>query len=293
MDYLTSLAVFVRVADLGSFSAAADELGLSGTMVGKHIRSLEGRLGGTLVARTTRRQSLTELGLRFRERAHAILAQIEEADGLGGELQSRPRGLLRVSAPTGLGVEVLVDAIADFMQDHPQIEVELGIADRVVDIIDEGFHVAIRTGDAVDEGLVARTLAPYAVIACASPAYLASRPPLQHPDDLRRHDRLGFVHWGPKAHWRFVRDAETCLVPVEGRFRADNIVALRRAALAGLGVAVQARVFVAEALAAGALQAVLPEWTLRARPTRIVWPQHMRGSAKLRAFVDFIVRRLG
>ncbi len=293
MDYLTSLAVFVRVADLGSFSAAAEAFGISGTMVGKHVQALERRLGGRLLARTTRRQSLTELGLQFSDRARAILAQVAAADTLGDTLRQQPRGLLRVSAPTALGIERLVPVIADYMAAHPEVEVDLSISDRIVDLADEGFHAAIRTGDPVDPDLVARPLAPYAVTACASPGYLERRGAPDHPDALASHACLGFVHWGPNPMWRFTRGAEVRAVAIAPAFRSDNVLALRQAALAGLGIAVQATVLVGDALATGRLVPVLPGWTLRARPTRLVWPQAMRNSAKLRSFVDFVVRRLG
>lgn len=293
MDYLRSLAVFVRVAELGSFSAAAEAFEISGTMVGKHVQFLEDRLGGRLIERTTRRQSLTDLGATFCERARAILADVEAADLIGEELQRSPRGLLRVSAPTGLGIEVLIDAIAEFRLAHPQVSIELSINDRVVDVVEEGFHVAIRTGEHADDSLVARPLAPYRVIACASPAYLASRPPLADPEDLAQHDCLAFTQWGRKPVWRFGRDGETRSVAIAGAFASDNVVALRRAAIAGMGIAVQAEALVGEALADGRLRQVLPDWTLRARPTFIVWPQHMRASARLRSFVEFITARLG
>lgn len=293
LDYLKSLAVFVRVVERGSFAAVAEEFGLSGTMVGKHIQSLEGRLGGRLLVRTTRRQHLTDLGLQFCERARTILAEVEAANALGEGLRQQPKGILRVSAPTGLGVEVLVDAIASYREIYPEVVVELSIADRVVDLVDEGFHVAIRTGGAADENLVARTLRPYRVIACASPGYLDRHPPLADPDDLRSHHCLRLLLWGPDPVWRFAKGDEVKAVPVSGGFASDNVVALRRAAMAGMGIVVQAEALVHEALAAGLLRPVLPGWELRARPTMLVWPQHMRNSAKLRSFVDFIQDRMG
>lgn len=293
MDYLKTLAVFVRVAERGSFAAVAEELGVSGTMVGKHVQALERRLGGRLVARTTRRQSLTDLGAEFCERARAILADVEAADGLAEEMRRLPRGTLRVSAPTALGVEVLVDAIADYRRAYPEVEVELSVTDRVVDLVDEGFHVAVRTGEGVDQGLVERKLRPYRVVACASPAYLAGYSEIREPEDLLRHSRLSFAHWGEHPVWRFRRGEETRAVPVVGAFRSDSVIALRRAALTGLGVAVLAEALIGEAIATGTLQRILPEWELRARPTVLAWPPYMRASAKLRSFVEFIGERLG
>lgn len=293
MDYLKTLAVFVRVAEKGSFAAVAEEFGVSGTMVGKHVQTLERRLGGRLVARTTRRQSLTDLGAEFYERARSILAEVESADGLAEEMRSQPRGTLRVSAPTALGAELLVDAIADYRRAYPEVEVELSVTDRVVDLVDEGFHVAVRTGEGVDQGLVERKLRPYRVAACASPAYLAERPAIREPEDLLQHSRLSFAHWGEHPVWRFRRGDETRPVPVAGAFRSDNVVALRRAAIAGLGVAVLAEALIEEELAASRLQRILSEWHLKARPTVLVWPPHMRASAKLRSFVEFIGERLG
>lgn len=293
MDYLKSLAVFIRVAELGNFSATAEEFDVSGTMISKHVQALEKRLGGKLIARSTRRQTLTDLGALFLERARAILADIETADALADEIRQQPRGTLRVSAPTALGVERLVDVIAAYREQYPEVDVELSITDRVVDLVDEGFHVAIRTGDEVNQDLVAKTLQPYRVVACASPTYLTSHPPIRQPEDLENHPCLAFAHWGRHPVWRFRRGRETRTVPVSGGFRADSVLALRRAAIAGLGITVQAVALVAEAIADGRLEVVLPEWQLRSRPTMIVWPPHMRNSAKLRSFVDFVTEHLG
>ncbi|WP_158227154.1 substrate binding domain-containing protein [Mangrovitalea sediminis] len=186
-----------------------------------------------------------------------------------------------------------MDVIADYREHYPEVDVELSITDRVVDLVDEGFHVAIRTGDEIHQDLIARPLSPYRMLACASPAYLASHPPIEKPQDLEGHQCLAFAQWGRHPVWRFQQGNDIRTVPVSGGFRSDSVLALRRAAINGQGVTVQAETLVAEPIANGQLQQVLPGWQLRARPTLIVWPPHMRNSAKLRSFVDFVTEHMG
>src|SRR5260221_2042768 len=175
MDRLTSMAMFVKAVEAGSFAAAVPALGLSSPMIGKHVRSLEERIGSRLLNRTTRRQSLTEVGRVFYERCKSVLAEAEAAEALVQDLHAVPRGRLRINAPVTFGSYSLVPMLTRYMRQYPEVAVDLTLTDRVVDLIDEGYEAVIRISPLTDSALVARPLAPYRLIACAAPAYLAER----------------------------------------------------------------------------------------------------------------------
>src|SRR5271154_4718967 len=172
MDRLTSMEVFVAAVDRGGFAAAAAEFGISATMVGLHVRALEDRLGSRLLNRTTRRQSLTEAGRVYYDRCKQILADVDAAEASADELRTAPRGRLKVATPVAFGVHALAPAIADYLALYPEVEIELSVNDRVVDLVEEGYEIAIRVGTLADSGLIARALAPYRLVACAAPNYL-------------------------------------------------------------------------------------------------------------------------
>ena len=175
MDRIAAMQSFVRTIEKGSFAAAAVGSGLSATMVGNHVRFLEARLGAALLNRTTRRQGLTEVGRAYYERCRRILAEIEAADTLADEAQALPRGLLRVTAPMALGATFLPRLVVDYMRLHPQVQVDLMLQDRRVDLLEDEVDVAIRAGALPDSGLIARALAPLQLVVCAAPAYLSAQ----------------------------------------------------------------------------------------------------------------------
>jgi DNA-binding transcriptional LysR family regulator len=293
MDYLRSLAVFVRVSELGSMSAAAAEFGVSPTMIGKHIQALEQRAGGRLFVRTTRRQSLSELGTHLLGSARTILSEVAAADALGEQIKESPRGTLRISAPTALGIGPLIQVVAEYQRRYPEVQVDVNLTERVVDLEDEGMHVAIRVGPIGNPDLIAHPLSAYEMVACASPAYLKRAARLTAPDDLSAHNCLRFSGWGSKPVWRFIRNAATSVVPVRGGFIADNLLAIREAAAAGLGVTVLSKALVGKLIENGELVRVLPKWRLKQRPVHALWPQHMRALPKVRAFISILEERMG
>jgi len=292
MDKLRAMEVFVATIDAGSFAAAAESLDLSAVMVGKHIRALEAELGARLLERTTRRHALTEIGAAYLERCRDVLASVRTADGVAESLRAVPQGTLRVTAPVAYGTHRLMPVIAAYMAEHPQVKVELNLNDRTVDLAEEGFDCGVRSGSVGDEGLIARPLARAHLFAAASPAYLARRGTPTHPSQLGEHALLGFAAWGTQHAWRFTRDGETVQVPVRGPLVVNNGQALLHAALAGVGVIVQADALLAPALAAGQLTQLLPDWALPTRALHIVRLPEARPSAKLRSFVDFVLARL-
>ncbi|MFE3838397.1 LysR family transcriptional regulator [Pseudogemmobacter sonorensis] len=293
MDRLTSMAVFVKVVETGSFTAAAQAFGLSAAMVGKHVRALEERLQIPLLNRTTRRQSLTDVGAQFLEHCRIVLAEVAAAESLAAESQSRPRGLLRVNAPISFGSSSLAEALPDYLRRCPEVRVELSITDRMVDLVDEGFDVVIRIGPLADTSLRARALAPYRLVACAAPAYLAERGTPRHPRDLAGHACLGLAHWVPRDLWSFDGPEGRVAVEVSGPFVANMGPALRVAALQGLGIILQPEVLLATDLAAGRLVALLPDYRPPARPMHLLTPPGRRRTQKLDSFVAFIAERFG
>jgi DNA-binding transcriptional LysR family regulator len=295
MDRLTSMAVFVRAADAGSFAAAAPSLRMSSPMIGKHVRFLEDRLGAQLLNRTTRRQSLTEVGRAYYERCKLVLAEAEAADALAADLQSVPRGRLRISAPVTFGSWSLTPMLARYMRRYPEVLVDLRLNDRVVDLIDEGYDAAIRIAPMSDSSLIVRTLRPWRLIACASPAYLLERGVPRVPADLVEHECLGFSYWGrrPWDTWEFTGEGGTQQVKVSTRFQVNAGPALRAAALEGFGITLQAEDMLLDDLRAGRLVQVLPDFSAPSLPMHIVFPPSQRPTPKLRSFIDFVVEEFG
>ena len=291
LDRLTSMAAFVKAADLGSFTAAGTALGMTSQMVGKHVTALEHRVGAPLLHRTTRRQKLTELGSRFYERCRIVLAEAEAADAIVEEGSTQPRGLLRVSAPVGFGATQLAPVVADFLAAQPAVSVEIILTDRFVDPVDEGFDAVLRLGPVERTTLGRRELADHDQVACAAPSYLARRGEPGTPADLDGHECLGFVNWSgrPYAEWRFGRAGVIHAVTVRPRLQVNDGRALVAAAVAGFGIILQPRAVVAEALTARALVPVLVDYVAPRRPMVLLFVRREPRPPKLTAFVDHIV----
>ena len=190
MDRITALAAFVRTVELGGQAAAWEDLGRSRAMVGRHIHQLEDRLGVRLLNRTTRKQSLTEAGLAFFEKCASILDQLSEAERVASELQAEPRGTLRVNGPMSFGSTHLASALAAYCERHPQVRIDLVLNDRQVDLVEEGYDVAIRIARLTDSSLIARRLAPIRIVLCASPDYLSRNGTPRTPRELAGHNCL-------------------------------------------------------------------------------------------------------
>jgi DNA-binding transcriptional LysR family regulator len=292
MDQLTSMSIFVHVAEHRTFAAAAQAFDMSSTMVANHVRSLEARLGGRLLETTTRRQTLTELGAAYLERCRDAIASVKAADQVAEFLHGEPRGLLRVSAPTTWGGYRLAPVMAEYLGMHPKVEARLILADRAVDLAEEGFDCAIRSGRLTDDRLVARPLRRSRMALVASPAYLERHGTPGQPSDLANHTLLAFTEWRT-TQWRFTRGEESVLVPIHARLSISNGQALVNATLSGAGITAQPEALVEQGVAAGRLQRVLPEWQLPSREMHIVRLPDARPSAKVRAFVDLVLARLG
>jgi DNA-binding transcriptional LysR family regulator len=292
LDRVTSMQVFVRVAALGSFSAAARALNLSQTMVTKHVAALEERLGVKLLHRSTRRLVLTEGGRTYLAACERILAEIEEAEASASLDRIEPRGILRLNVPLTFGFRHIAPAIPEFTRLHPAVSFDLGLADRYVDLIEEGWDLAIRIGRLKDSSLVARRLAACRTVVCAAPSYLKEHGTPQTLDDLARHNCLGYTL--PSAiganRWTFGTDGET-VVPVQGNLRANNGDALLAAAVAGQGLIYQPTFIVGDGLRDGSLVPVLGGCPTYQLGIHAVLPSGREAPAKVRTFLAFLAHR--
>ncbi|WP_413727650.1 LysR family transcriptional regulator [Sodalis sp. RH19] len=295
MDRLTSMAVFVKVADRGSFAAAAEALNISAQMVGKHVVFLEDRLGARLLNRTTRRQSLTEIGVVFYQRCKIVLSEAQAAESVALELSAAPRGQLRVNAPVTFGAYALTPMINRYLLAFPAVKVDLTLTDRFVDVVDEGFEAVIRLGALKDSSLAARELAPYRMIACASPGYLARCGFPRQLSDLERHECLGYSFWSrpPLSEWRFTRGGEEQRVRVLSRLQINDSSALLTSALHDGGILLGPEVILRPYLASGQLVRVLPDYEAPSRPLHILFAAQRQLTPKLRSFIDCVVAEFG
>ncbi|WP_426699834.1 LysR substrate-binding domain-containing protein [Rhodanobacter sp. Col0626] len=294
MNKLAGMEMFVRVVESGSFAAAAETSQVSATMVAKHIRAIEDRLGARLLHRTTRRQQLSDVGRLYYERCKQVLAEVELADASASELQASPRGRLRLIAPVSFGSHSLVPVLGEYMERHREVSIELTLDNRRPNLVDEGFELGIHIGDIDEPGLVARPLQPYRRRLAAAPGYIARHGEPEHPKQLSSHECLGLSYWRRHDRWRLVGPAgETCDVSVKGRFTANQGNALRIAAVNGIGIVLQPEAVLADDLAVGRLLPILPEWSLMPSPMYLIYAQDRRPTAKLRSVVDFLLERFG
>jgi len=290
MDKLRSMEVFVAVVDAGSFTAAASLCEISPVMVGKHIQFLEDLLAARLLTRTTRRQSLTELGLQYAEQCRAILAQISEAESGAARMRGGARSVLKITSPVTFGSELLAPAMVDYLAQYPEMRADLHMNDRLVDVVEDGYDAAIRIGRLEDSTLIARPLRPYRMMICAAPAYLQRKGiPLQ-PADLIDHECLDFLHWNKHVRWRLSEDVTD--IPVS-RLRSNNGQALKSAAVAGFGIVMQSELLLASEVAAGRLVPLLEDYLPASRPMHLLYPRDRQPTPKLSTFIEFMVGRFG
>jgi DNA-binding transcriptional LysR family regulator len=289
------MAVFVKATDLGSFAAAAEAMGMSPQMVAKHVVFLEDRLGTALLHRTTRRQTLTDVGRTFYDRCRLVLAEAEAAESCAREMRSQPKGVLRVNAPATFGAFGLAPFVTRYLDRYPDMRIDLTLNDRFVDPLEEGFEVMVRIGEVADASLVAHPLAPYRLIACAAPDYLARRGTPLTPSDLERHECLAYAYWSPSipCRWQFTRDGRTEEVRADGRIRSNDWKVLLGAAIRGYGVTLGPESVLNDEIAAGRLVRVLPSYEGPARPMHVLHPAGRRPTVKVRSFVDAVIAEFG
>lgn len=290
MDKPAAMAVFVRVVEAGGFSPAARAIGLSPSAVSKLIARLEDRLGARLLNRTTRSLSLTDEGRAFFERCRHILAEIEEAERSVSRLHGVPRGRLRVTAAAAFAVHQIVPLLPEFMTRYPEVHLELNVNDRVIDLVEEGFDVGVRTGVHGDSSLISRLVAEDHRIICAAPGYLERHGEPATPADLAHHNCLTWTgNQGDLNDWPFDGPHGPFVVRVRGNTEVNNGDALYEMTLAGLGLGRLARYRIADAMRAGRLLPLLGQHHRFVKlPIHVVYPHRRHLSAKVRAFTDFL-----
>jgi len=294
LDHLAGVSVFARVVEANSFTAAASALGLSKAAVSKQVARLEDRLGVRLLNRSTRRLGLTEAGQDFYARARRILDELDEAEQAASSRQLNPRGLLRVSVPVTYGVHFVAPILPGFMRRYPEVQVELVMNDRFVDLIDEGFDLAIRVAALPDSSLIARRLQRARNLLYAAPSYLERFGAPATPADLVRHECLLYTYLSSGDEWRFTApDGKPFGVKVSGPLRANNGDVLRLAALEGLGIAYAPDFFVNADVAAGRLVPLLTEWRAPEAAVHAVYPPGRPLGAKVRVFIDYLAETIG
>lgn len=291
MDDFGVIPVFVAVVETGGFSSAARRLGVSKSAVSKRITQLEDKLGVRLLYRTTRQLSLTEAGEYYFANAVKALAYASEAEDSVTQLQAIPQGRLRISAPMSFGRLHIAPLIPKFMAQYPSIHVDLVMDDRVIDMVEGGFDVAVRVGDLPDSTLIARPLAPMRYVICASPEYAKTHILPRTPAELSEHSCLLFSYTG--SEWDFIYQGKIERVRVAGTYQANNSEALREALMHGLGIARIPTFVVGPDIANGRLVQLLNEYDMPTRTFYAVFPKRQHLPAKVRVFTDFVVAHFG
>lgn len=291
MNPYEDMRIFAQVMEAGSFTAAADRLGMSKQSVSRRLMQLEERLGVRLLNRSTRRLDATPLGQHYYQSALRLLGEVQQVEhDISGQAQAL-RGTLRLSAPLSFAMSHLGCLLTEFLQLHPQVDVEVDLSDRAVDLIGEGYDLALRIGALEDSSLIARRIASVERVYCASPAYLQARGVPLKPEDLAGHDCLPYGH-SRQVQWQFRQGGKAQAIQVTGRMRANNGELLRDAAIAGMGVTYLPTFIVGQALADGRLVNVLEEWTPPTLQLSAVYPQHRQVARPVQGFVSFLRERL-
>lgn len=293
------MTIFVRVVDAGSFTAAAERSEISTAMVSKHIQYLEAHLGMSLLLRTTRRHKITEFGKFYYDSCIKIIRMIDNLDNMAADLVENPKGLIRITAPCSFGIKQLMPKIDEFYRDYKDIEIDVHISDNVSNIVEEGFDAAIRVGELPDSDLIARPLAPYRLVICASPAYLEGRDLPKKPQDLQNHDclALGFAWWSEwranEREWRLTDENGTETIQISARLKVNDASALHQCALKDMGIVMLPELLVRNNLQSGSLVQLLSNYELPSRPMNLLYYSHSRMPSRLRVFIDFVLEHFG
>lgn len=293
MQDLNLMVTYAHVVDSGSFSGAARRLGTSRSAVSKAVAKLEHALGVRLLQRSTRHLSVTEVGAAFAEHCNRIIDEIVQAEQLADSLHAEPRGTLRVAASVAFGTLHVAPALADFLGRYPDLDVDMTISDRGIDLAEEGYDVVVRVANELPPTLVARQLAPVRRKLCATPEYFARHGLPQIPQDLSSHNCLDYTHSGEQGLWRFTGPEGEIAVPVAGRLRINDDEALSQAVLGGLGLALLPTFIIGRDLQAGRLCAALSEYIPVERHVYALYLPTRHLPVKVRAFIDFLLERFG
>src|SRR5688572_12130751 len=291
MEDLEAMAIFARVVEAKSFSGAARRLAIDKSAVSKAVTRLERSLGVRLLHRTTRAMSVTEAGADVYAHAARIVEEHEQARIAVGRFHSEPRGLLRISASVAFGTLHIAPALPEFLARHPEVRIDMAIGDRIVDLAEEGFDVAVRISQEPAPNLVARRLAAVNRKIVATPEYFEKRGVPETPADLGRHNCLTYTHFNPHDTWRLRGPEGDITVPISGNLRLNDDEALSAAVLGGLGVALLPTFLIGRELHEGKLRAVLSDYVPSERHIHAVYLPNRHLPAKVRAFIDFLLER--
>jgi LysR family transcriptional regulator for bpeEF and oprC len=294
MEQLNGIMIFVQVAETRSFVAAAQRLGITPSGASKAVSRLEERLGVRLFNRTTRSVSLTADGAGFLERCRNVLTELSEAEAELTQSHTTPRGRLKIDIPTGLGRIVILPALAEFSRCYPDVQLEIGISDRLVDIIEEGYDAVVRIGELQDSRLISRRLGVTRFMFAASPAYIEEYGRPEQIEDLARHKCLAFVRQqsGRLLDWQFLVDGELRSFTPDATIRVSDGMALLQLALAGAGIVMGLSFGLQQPIAEGRLVPLFEEYSSDGPPVSVVYPQSRYLASRVRAFVDFMVETI-
>ncbi len=289
MDRFQEMSSFVAVVDAGSFVAAAEATGLSKAAVSRHVADLERRLAVRLLHRTTRRLSLTDDGQQFLVRAKDLLATLDEAESEISSRSGEASGLLRINVPLTFGILHLAPLWGRFAALHPKVTLDISLSDRVVDLVDEGYDLAVRITNLPTSQLVSRQIASTRMVLCASPNYLARHGRPRHPAELAQHAVVSYSYWSSRDEWAFSSpEGEPIAVRIHARIHANNGDTCRAAALDHQGIVLQPDFLVAQDLARGTLVELMPEFQAMTIGIHVVYPTRKHLPVKTRRMVDFL-----
>ncbi|WP_346825487.1 LysR family transcriptional regulator [Serratia inhibens] len=292
-DNFAAIPLFVAVVECGSFSAAGQRLGITKSAVSKRIAQLEGSLGVQLLHRTTRRLSLTEAGEQYFGYARNACAVVQEGEDAITRLQGQPQGILRLSVPMVFGRLHIAPLIPVFLAACPEVEINMMMDDKLVDLVEGGYDLAIRIGRLADSSLIARRIAPCYSVLCAAPAYLARSGTPKDLTQLAQHNCLFYSYYRAGSEWQFQGPEGGVRFQPRGNYQVNNSEALREALIAGLGICQMPTFIVGDDLAQGRLVEVLPDYRLPEHAIYVVYPERKHVPAKVMAFVDFLLAQLG
>lgn len=292
-DNFAAIPLFVAVVECGSFSAAGQRLGITKSAVSKRIAQLEGSLGVQLLHRTTRSLSLTEAGEQYFGYARNACAVAQEGEDAITRLQGQPQGILRLSVPMVFGRLHIAPLIPVFLAACPEVEINMMMDDKLVDLVEGGYDLAIRIGRLADSSLIARRIAPCYSVLCAAPAYLARSGMPKDLAQLAQHNCLFYSYYRAGSEWQFQGPEGAVRFQPRGNYQVNNSEALREALIAGLGICQMPTFIVGEDLAQGRLVELLPDYRLPEHAIYAVYPERKHVPAKVTAFVDFLLAQLG
>lgn len=288
MDQFKEIESFVAVAQLGSFVKAADKLGISKAMVSRHVSELESRLGVRLMQRSTRRLALSEAGTEYLQHCVRILGELADANASISAKAVQAQGVLKVTAPLTFGIRHMAPLWGEFLRIHPKVELEVNLNDRLVDLIEEGYDLAVRIGVLASSSLIARRIAGTRLMLCASPRYLQQAPPITELQDIAQHDVIAYSYLATGEQWRFTGPGGARHIDVHPRLCSNNGDTCRAAALADQGIVFQPSFLVGEDIQAGRLVQLLPQYVGPELDIHVLYPSRLHLSHKVRAMVEFL-----